>query len=114
HRAARLPPAAGGQARSSRHDGTRRAEALMSQPAGPLFCRAIVEKQIETQPGFFRLLCRVPKAFPDPKPGQFVHLKLSERTDPLLPRPYGVVDFRREADHSIFELYYGVVGAASR
>ena len=80
----------------------------------PLFCLARVEEQIETQPGFFRLLCRVPSEFPDPVPGQFVHLKLSERSDPLLPRPYGVVDFRRYDDHAVFELYYGVVGSATR
>jgi dihydroorotate dehydrogenase electron transfer subunit len=85
----------------------------MKMPAA-IFCEAVVEQQIETQPGFLRLICRVPSAFPDPVPGQFVHLKLSERSDPLLPRPYGIVDFRRKADHGTFELYYGVVGAATR
>ncbi|TPW04492.1 MAG: dihydroorotate dehydrogenase electron transfer subunit, partial [bacterium] len=65
-------------------------------------------------PGFFRLICRVPATFADPVPGQFVQLRLNERSDPLLPRPYGIVDFRRESDHAIFELYYGVVGAGTR
>jgi dihydroorotate dehydrogenase electron transfer subunit len=83
-------------------------------PTRPLFCRAVVEQQIETQPGFLRLVCRVPPEFPDPTPGQFVHLKLSERSDPLLPRPYGIVDFRRNRAGAFFELYYGVVGAATR
>ena len=77
-------------------------------------CRATVVSQIETQPGFFRLICRVPATFADPVPGQFVQLRLNERSDPLLPRPYGIVDFRRESDHAIFELYYGVVGAGTR
>jgi dihydroorotate dehydrogenase electron transfer subunit len=81
---------------------------------GPIACRAVVLEQIETQPGFLRLLCEVPAAFPDPAPGQFVHLKLSERSDPLLPRPYGIVDFKRYDDRAVFELYYGVVGAATR
>jgi dihydroorotate dehydrogenase electron transfer subunit len=75
---------------------------------------AVVAEQIETEPGFFRLVCRVPASFPDPAPGQFVQLRLSERTDPLLPRPYGIVDFTRHADHATFELYYGVVGAGTK
>jgi len=70
--------------------------------------------QIETRPGFFRRVCRVPANSADPLPGQFVQLRLNERSDPLLPRPYGIVDFRRESDHAIFELYYGVVGAGTR
>jgi dihydroorotate dehydrogenase electron transfer subunit len=79
-----------------------------------LDCRAEVVEQVETQPGFFRLVCRVPAAFADPVPGQFVQLRLSERSDPLLPRPYGIVDFRRDAEAAYFELYYGVVGAGTR
>ncbi len=77
-------------------------------------CRATVVEQIETEPGFFRLVCRVPATFANPAPGQFVQLRLNDRSDPLLPRPYGIVDFRRESDHSIFELYYGVIGAGTR
>lgn len=77
-------------------------------------CRATVAEQIETEPGFFRLVCRVPSTFADPVPGQFVQLRVNERSDPLLPRPYGIVDFRREPDHALFELYYGVVGAGTR
>jgi dihydroorotate dehydrogenase electron transfer subunit len=69
---------------------------------------------VETQPGFFRLVCRVPSSFADPVPGQFVQLRLSERNDPLLARPYGIVDFRREGPDAYFELYYGVVGAGTR
>ena len=87
--------------------------------AAPLFCDAIITEQIETQPGFFRLLCRVPAAFPDPAPGQFVQLRVgcgghSAGSDPLLPRPYGIVDFRRVDGAATFELYYGVVGLGTR
>ncbi len=80
----------------------------------PLSCRAVVAEHIQTEPGFYRILFRVPKEFPDPTPGQFVHLSLSKSSDPLLPRPYGIVDFRRTADEAYFELYYGVVGSATR
>ena len=86
----------------------------MALSSRAIACRATVVTQIETQPGFFRLVCRVPAAFADPSPGQFVQLRLNDRSDPLLPRPYGIVDFYRESDHAIFELYYGVVGAGTK
>lgn len=79
-----------------------------------IFCEAEITEQVETQPGFYRLVCRVPDDFPDPEPGQFVHLRVGASHDPLLPRPYGVIDFRREGGAAFFELYYGVVGAGTR
>lgn len=84
--------------------------------APPLLCDAIVQEQVETEPGFFRLVCRVPPAFPDPTPGQFVQLRMAPGggSDPLLPRPYGIVDFRRSETAATFELYYGVVGQGTR
>lgn len=80
----------------------------------PRFCRAVLTEQIETEPGFFTLRARVPSDFPDPVPGQFVHLRLSTSSDPLLPRPYGIVDFQRDGRGAWFELYYGVVGPGTR
>lgn len=79
-----------------------------------IFCAAEIREQVETEPGFFRMLCRVPGAFPDPVPGQFVHLRVGGSSDPLLPRPYGIIGFHRAGGDAFFELYYGVVGAGTR
>lgn len=80
----------------------------------PRSCQAVILEQQETEPGFFTLRARVPADFPDPAPGQFVHLRIATGADPLLPRPYGIVDFGRDARGAWFELYYGVVGAGTR
>lgn len=34
-----------------------------------IFCEAEITEQVETQPGFYRLVCRVPGHFPDPSRG---------------------------------------------
>lgn len=80
----------------------------------PRCCRAVILAQQETGPGFWTLRARVPADFPDPAPGQFVHLRVGAGTDPLLPRPYGIIDFGRDARGAWFELYYGVIGAGTR
>lgn len=85
----------------------------MNRPA-PFACRAVLEELVETQPGFLRVVCRVPRNFPDPVPGQFVRLTFSENADPLLPRPYGVAGFHRDRAGGHIELYCGVVGKGTR
>lgn len=92
-------------------------ESTSASPAGggAIACTAVIVEQVQTQPGFHRLICRVPAAFADPTPGQFVQLRLGfGGSDPLLPRPYGIAGFRRTPEGAEFELYYGVVGMATR
>lgn len=81
----------------------------MERP-GPRLDRARVRRQRETHPGFHWLELAFPRDYPAPLPGQYLNLRTGTRTDPLFRRPFGVVEFRREREAAVVELYYGVVG----
>jgi len=76
----------------------------------PRLDRPRVRSQQETHPGFFWLTLEFPPDFPDILPGQYLNLRTGSLLDPLFRRPFGVVEFHREAKASVVELYYGVVG----
>jgi dihydroorotate dehydrogenase electron transfer subunit len=75
--------------------------------------RARVRFQRETHPGFFWLGLELPVDYPAVLPGQYLNLRVGTLLDPLFRRPFGVVEFRRERDAAVVELYYGVVGAGT-
>jgi len=76
----------------------------------PRLDRARVRAQRETHPGFFWLTLEFPPDYPAILPGQYLNLRTGSLVDPLFRRPFGVVEFRREPNASLVELYYGVVG----
>ncbi len=82
--------------------------------AGPRLDRATVRSQRETAPGFFWLTLELPPDYPDVLPGQYLNLRAGTRLEPLFRRPFGVVEFRRERDAAVVDLYYGVVGTGTK
>jgi dihydroorotate dehydrogenase electron transfer subunit len=69
---------------------------------------------VETYPGFFHLELELPPDYPTAWPGQYLNLRAGTALDPLFRRPFGVVEFRREAGAAVVELYYGVVGGGTQ
>jgi NAD(P)H-flavin reductase len=53
---------------------------------------SVVENR-EIAPGNYLLTLKVPRGFSRPEPGQFVHLRVSPETEPLLRRPYSLEGF---------------------
>jgi dihydroorotate dehydrogenase electron transfer subunit len=47
---------------------------------------------------------------PDPEPGQFLMLRVSEGSDPLLARPFGIAGFERNGSIHLLEIIFRVVG----
>lgn len=83
-------------------------------PVAPRLDRARVRSQTETHPGFFWLVLEFPPDYPAVQPGQYLNLRTGGPTEPLFRRPFGVVEFRREPEAAVVELYYGVVGPGTR
>lgn len=81
--------------------------------SAPRLDRARVRSQTETHPGFFWLTLEFPPDYPDVLPGQYLNLRTGGRSEPLFRRPFGVVEFRREKEAAVVELYYGVVGSGT-
>lgn len=50
----------------------------------------------------------------DPDPGQFLMLRVSDGTDPLLARPFGISGFQRRDAGAVLEIIYRVVGRGTR
>jgi len=60
----------------------------------------------------YRLSLHAPEAARAARPGQFVHLRLSHSSDPLLRRPFGVYGVDQEA--GTLEILYQVVGRGTK
>ncbi len=73
-----------------------------------LFRLEIVRNEIVKQ-GYHIIEAAVTKDFPPASPGQFVSVRVSPATDPLLRRPYSIMDI----DSGTLSLLVAVVGKAS-
>jgi len=78
--------------------------------ADPRIVSARVRTQTETHPGMHRLELDLPLDYPEMFPGQYLNLRAGSPLETVFRRPFGVVGFRREAETSVVELYYAVVG----
>ncbi|MGE5175838.1 MAG: dihydroorotate dehydrogenase electron transfer subunit [Hyphomicrobiales bacterium] len=67
----------------------------------------------ELTKGNFLLTLTVPRGFATPKPGQFVHLRLSDTGEPLLRRPYSLEGFVNKGRVRAVRIYFSVVGRGS-
>ncbi|HEX7077732.1 MAG TPA: dihydroorotate dehydrogenase electron transfer subunit [Candidatus Eisenbacteria bacterium] len=67
----------------------------------------------ELTKGNFLLTLTVPRAFATPRPGQFVHLRLSDTGEPLLRRPYSLEGFVNRGRVRAVRIYFSVVGRGS-
>ena len=64
--------------------------------------------------GHYLMSLSVPSDFDTPLPGQFVMIRLKERKDLLLARPFSVSGFERDAGGGRIEILYRVVGQGTR
>ncbi len=63
-------------------------------------------------PGYLDLLLEEPEIAGSARPGQFVMLRFGRSLDPILPRPFDIVE--SSADERSFRLIVKIVGAATR
>lgn len=75
---------------------------------------ARVVSNTAAQAGHYLMSLRLPPAFETPLPGQFVMIRLKDRTDMLLARPFSVSGFERDAQGSRIEILYRVAGRGTR
>ncbi|TMQ59032.1 MAG: dihydroorotate dehydrogenase electron transfer subunit [Candidatus Eisenbacteria bacterium] len=74
---------------------------------------SVVENR-EVTAGNFLLTLKVPRGFTRPQPGQFVHLRVSLESEPLLRRPYSLEGFVERGKIRAVRIYYSVVGRGSK
>lgn len=70
----------------------------------------VVLSNRETVPGHFHMVLGLPVPIADPVPGQFVMVRIHDRSDPLLARPLGIYGFTRQREEARLELLYRVAG----
>ncbi len=74
----------------------------------------LVESNKEVLKGHYLMSLRLPLSFAQPLPGQFVMVRLKDRKDMLLARPFSVSDFQRQAQDVRIEILYRVAGQGTR
>jgi dihydroorotate dehydrogenase electron transfer subunit len=70
--------------------------------------RGMVAQREEVTPGTWLLRLRSPRIAAAGLPGQFVHLRCGDATDPLLRRPFSFCDIDRQA--GTYDILFNVVG----
>ncbi len=84
---------------------------------------AIMNKQItigsvsgndEIRPGFVLMTLHLPRSFPEPRPGQFVMIRIAGLQEPFLSRPLSIFSFSRGRSHSLVKLLYRIVGKGTQ
>ena len=68
----------------------------------------------EVSPGNYLITLKVPRGFARPEPGQFVHLRVSHDSEPLLRRPYSLEGFVERRGVRAVRIYFSVVGRGSK
>lgn len=76
---------------------------------------AVVTRNEQIAAGTWRLVLSVPNwKGEEPAPGQFLMLRVSDDSDPLLARPFGIAGFKRSGEAAGMEIIYRVVGRGTR
>jgi len=70
----------------------------------------VIEENLPAIPEHFLLRIKLNPEFPTPTPGQFVMVRTSGGTEPLLARPLSVFGFHRRTDHVVMELLCRMAG----
>lgn len=69
-----------------------------------------VSRNKEIRDDYFLMKVTLPAEFDDPRPGQFVMLRIAGLHDPFLSRPISIYLFSRGKSNCVIELLYRVVG----
>jgi len=76
---------------------------------------AVVSLHEPVAAGMWRMILSIPLwVGSDPHPGQFLMLRVSTDSDPLLARPFGISGFTRKGEGADLEIMYRVVGRGTR
>lgn len=70
----------------------------------------LIDSNTEIGRGHHLMTLRLPAWFDPPLPGQFVMVRLKDRTDILLARPFSVSGFKRRSQDVLIEILYRVAG----
>ena len=75
-------------------------------------CTVISNREVSR--GNYLISLRVPRGFAKPQPGQFVHLRVGDESEPLLRRPYSLEGYVERGGVRAVRIYYSVVGRGSK
>ena len=84
---------------------------------------AIMNKQItigsvsgndEIRPGYVLMTIHVHRSFPEPRPGQFVMIRIAGLQEPFLSRPLSIFSFSRGRSHGLVKLLYRLAGKGTQ
>lgn len=85
------------------------------EPARSALIEAVVTRQELVAADTWRLVLSVPNwKGEEPAPGQFLMLRVSDDSDPLLARPFGIAGFQRVGGAAEVQIIYRVVGRGTR
>ena len=71
-------------------------------------------KNEEIQRYFFLMKVKLPDSFDEPKPGQFVMIRIAGLSEPFLGRPISIYSYKRAKSSSVIELLYRVAGKGTQ
>jgi len=80
---------------------------LLKKPA-QVFGTVVANRSVA--PGHYWLTIALPPGFAIPTPGQFVMLRETGRSEPLLSRPLSVFGFKQRSDGAVLDLLYHIAG----
>lgn len=68
----------------------------------------------EIRAGYVLMTLQLPRSFPDPRPGQFVMIRIAGLQDPFLSRPISIFSFSRGRSHCLVKLLYRIAGKGTQ
>ncbi|MFO7569215.1 MAG: dihydroorotate dehydrogenase electron transfer subunit [Smithellaceae bacterium] len=73
-----------------------------------------IDRNKEIRPDHYLMSVKLPLAFDNPQPGQFVMIRIAGLNDPFLSRPISIYSFKRGRSALAIELLYRVVGKGTQ
>ena len=71
-------------------------------------------KNEEIQRDFFLMKVKLPDTFDEPRPGQFVMIRIAGLSEPFLGRPISIYSYKRSKSSSAIEFLYRVAGKGTQ
>lgn len=81
--------------------------------AAKVYIGEILENE-EIQKDCFLMTVKTSPSFQDPRPGQFVMIRIAGLADPFLSRPISIYSFSRKENYCLIELLYRVAGKGTQ
>jgi dihydroorotate dehydrogenase electron transfer subunit len=71
-------------------------------------------KNEEIRPDFFLMKVKLPDSFDEPRPGQFVMIRIAGLAEPFLGRPISIYSYNRRKSSAEIELLYRIAGRGTQ